>query len=51
MFFRTTVSILLLLGQLYQIQPYYKYPPRADENLQMVTDNDDGSNYVFVVAI
>ena len=48
-FFRTTVSIPPLLGQPYQIQPCG--PPRANENLQMVTDNDDGSDYVFVVAI
>ena len=48
-FFQTTVSIPPLLGQPYQILPYGS--PRADENLQMVTDNDDGSDYVFVVAL
>ena len=34
---------------LYQIQPYGS--PWADENLQMITDNDDGSDYVLVAAI
>ena len=48
-FFRTTVSIPPILGQSYQIQPYG--PPRADENLQRITDNDDGSDCVLVVAI
>ena len=38
-----------LLGQPYQILPYGS--PWTDENLQMVIDNDDGSDYVFVVAI
>ena len=48
-FFRTTVSIPPLLGQPYQIQPYGF--PWADENLQMITDNDDGPDYVLGVAI
>ena len=45
-FFRTTVSIPPLLGQPYQIQPYGS--PRANENLQMITDNDVGSDYIHV---
>ena len=48
-FFRTTVSIPPLLGQPYQIQPYGS--PRANENLQMITGSDDGSDYVLVLAI
>ena len=48
-FFQTTVSIPPLLGQPHQIQPYGS--PRADENLQMNTDNDDELDYVVVVAI
>ena len=41
-FFPKTVSIPPLLGQPYQILSYGS--PRADENLQMITDNDDGSD-------
>ena len=48
-FFRTTVSIPPLLGQPCQILMYG--PPRADDRLQLVTDNDDGSGYVFKVAL
>ena len=48
-FFRATVSIPLLLGQPYQIQPYGT--PRADERLQIIIDNDEGSGYVVVCAI
>ena len=39
-FFRSTVSTPPLLGQPYQILLYGS--PRVDENLQMVTENDDG---------
>ena len=31
--------------------PVSRLPPRADERLQMVTDNDKGSDYVLVVTI
>ena len=48
-FFRTTVSSPPLLGQPYQIKPYG--PSRADERLQMLTDNDDGSDYAIVATI
>ena len=48
-FFRTTVSIPPLLGQPYQIQPYG--PPRADERLQMLVDNDDQSDDMIAVTI
>ena len=43
------MSIPPLLGQPYQIQPYG--PPRADERLQMITDKEDGLDYMVVVAI
>ena len=42
------VSIPPLLGQPCQIQSYG--PLWTDENLQIVTDNDDGADYVLVVA-
>ena len=40
MFFRTRVSILQLLGQPYKIE--LSAPPRADERLQMIIDNNEG---------
>ena len=45
-FFGTTVSIPALLGELYQIQPYGS--PRANENPQMITGNDDESDYGWI---